>query len=257
MRIAWLLLLGALIPLAYAGCDSVFALCNIPYKTSGLPGDWQKECKKLICNPLCLRYTWDVKIEASGEDEIFNNHVNSPHVSNNLGAQFRAHACAKTLGCCPEDDKLWEWVENRAFASAFPEAGFPIQPCRLWADEEQRGKMCDMCKASLKVIPSLKDGACDYFPKPKTPSEAEEDESFGERGLESAGAQIPKHKSFNEKCVAMQGLLGGTIAGLASEWSEKACSCLGCCDDDPEDSCYYPTQYGNTDEALKSNGAGF
>jgi hypothetical protein len=52
------------------------------------------------------------------------------------------------------------------------------------------------------------------------------------------------------QCKDVQGLMAGLVAGLAAgDWKEKACSCLGCCEESPGDECYYPVVYGTNDEA--------
>jgi len=211
---------------------------------------WQDECAKLICNPLCLRYTWDVSISSSGGPGNLDDEVNSPGMQISMGAQFRAHACGKTLGCCEENEDLLDWVENRNFDGLFPESPIPATSCQLKALDGDKDALCSQCKSAITVEAEPKEDVCEYFVKvPDPPDMGDETEVFA-RNYEAAAAQIPKHKSFQEKCVAVQALIAGAVPGLASgDWKEKACDCLGCCEADPGSECYYPVVYGTNEEA--------
>jgi hypothetical protein len=65
--------------------------------------------------------------------------------------------------------------------------------------KEPKEDLCGACKAAITVTAEPKAEACDYFVKvPDPPEMGDEDEVFARNG-ESAAAQIPKHKSFQEK----------------------------------------------------------
>ncbi len=155
-----------------------------------------------------MRYTWDVKIIASGGPEGFEDQVNALGTQYSLGAQFRAHACGKTAGCCEENQDLLDWVELRSFGGMFPESPQPALACDLRANSVNgesvptiptKESLCDQCKSAISIEATPKADACDYFAKvPDPPEMGDEDEVFARNG-KSAAAEIPKHKSFHEK----------------------------------------------------------
>lgn len=206
-------------------CDSAHALCK-PCKSKAdfAPGcaDWEKQCKKLNCIPLCTQSVYDVVVTSTSDDEYFTENLKQEKYQLAMNAVGVAIGCQENLGCCEEGGDITEWTEARVYSGYYAPAMLPIPSCAL----EDRAEACEKCKISAEV--KLRPKACDFFFKPDDPSPA--DPIFAGAGISPPSQATPGHKSFNERCNAVKGAVSGAIGAIKSAVEAKGCGCLGCCD---------------------------
>ena len=214
-------------------------------------GDAQTECKKMFCDPLCLRDTWKCEIHASNFKEAL-----TPAVTRALCAQFLAHGCSTVMQCCdPLDPMLFRYTEAAFYGGqGLPQTAMNIGTCAHDpAIKEQADMVCTACRADVTVSFQLLDDRCGNLmsSKPLESKEnerdlfhAEEDHFQVNRVLEPyllkplgvAGT----HRTLRERCRALQAKVAGMLAVMVPIANEKICNCLGCCTDKDAKQCFFP-----------------
>jgi len=225
-----------------------------------LKDEVEAECRRMHCNPLCLKYTWDCTIDARGDMK----EAGFKWYNDALCSQFIAHACSKVWKCCDFfDPMIWKWVEARSF-DKFNVPLLPIPACvHNPVDKKFEKLLCAKCQGSVivnfKVHPewcymlASEGGGGQYltpgnFAKPG-------DASGGNAGAETS-EEVNKyltplllhdlghagpHRSLFERCRCMTLEIYKQLGAIIPKYNERACECLGCCK--PKDSrevCYFP-----------------
>lgn len=220
------------------------AMCKPCYKFpdqfSPCP-DWVATCHKSFCMPLCLRLLWEVTFESTAGNDEFDEEFGEDHVQKALEAYMKAYGCQDILGCCPKDQGTANWSEQRVYQGMYPKPG-AITAC---LKEPDRAKAQEMCKVTVTVAPI--DGACNRFINPTKPEDNDHSSSAFERAGVPAAAELPAHKSFRERCEAMQELIGGMAGAMQSAMEEVVCACLGC---DESSKCPHRVMFDNAPEAM-------
>jgi hypothetical protein len=193
--------------------------------------------------------TWSVKFAVScsdGDDDILNERcaklktaLESERYTKGVGNQFIAQGCDKILGCCPKTIvDIPMWAEDHNYAGYFPELSTLPSACfHTMEDEEESQKVCDMCKSAVTV--TLEElPYCDDIDEQPLP-ESQEEFSNSNILMEN---QIPKHKPFQKRCMAIKEMVSSQFGSMQSTFQAKVCDCLGCCSDKPQlkGQCYYP-----------------
>ena len=65
-----------------------------------------------------------------------------------------------------------------------------------------------------------------------------------------ASEQIPEHKSYAARCESVKKIVATKKGDMEADFKKKVCSCLGCCDEDPQ--CYFSSTF-NAVETLDDN----
>ncbi len=219
-------------------CNPCYKLPN-PFKPCG---DWKATCHKLFCAPLCLRLLWEVKVESAGGSEEFEAEFAEENVQRGLEAYLLAMGCQDLLGCCPKGDMINNWAEQRVYQGLYPKPA-AIAACLREVD---RDKAKASCAVTVTVQPI--EGACDKFVLPLTGETDAHAESAFERAKVTAAEEIPKHKSFRERCEKLQETVSSMAGEMQSAMEEAACACLGC---DDSAKCPHRVMYDNIPSALQ------
>jgi len=109
------------------------------------------ECAKIFCLPLCRRITWKCDVEFGELEE-----AKSRSFKEALCGQFKAQGCVKTLGCCAEDELLYQFIDEYTFQDQYPDPLLPSPSCVQGPSEE----LCAKCNANVKV--KLTPGECPF-----------------------------------------------------------------------------------------------
>jgi hypothetical protein len=90
-----------------------------------------------------------------------------------LCSEFVSYGCQKVLDCCPDDSRLFDFVENNVFGNDFPTPNLPTPSCtEMIPDPKQEGAFdsaCGVCKdggKGVKLEFAAADKLCPY-PDPK------------------------------------------------------------------------------------------
>jgi hypothetical protein len=216
----------------------------------GMCREIDEQCYKSLCITMCLQKTWDCEIKITGGPPGLKEQVADPRAQMALCSQFKAYGCAKHMEACPFPDKkqdwLWQWADQRTYGGYFPSPILPAQACMHDPeDKETAKKYCSACKASV----TLKELDCPFVNPPsnddaKDPKKSQiplNPQAFANADGIKASEQIPAHKSYAVRCEAVKKVFLAKKGKMEADFKKKACSCLGCCDEDP--SCYFsPTE---------------
>lgn len=205
------------------------------------------ECSNMFCDPLCLRTVIDCEIKpAKGQ---FAEIATKP-VAAALCSQFKARACSKP-GCCDGKDPLLQtWVEENAYGTSFPQPKMMIDACKHNSEDKAASdKICNACKKAMKGKLDIKTYKAKDACGPFEAFEGKYNSAGGKKGKSGGNDWTPTnvdfgfpfigpHKPLKERCEGLVEEMESQLASLKSDFEEKACSCLGCCD--PPDECYFP-----------------
>jgi hypothetical protein len=199
------------------------------------------ECKKMFCDPLCLRSTW--KCDIDGGTGAFGV-VSHADVSRALCAQFLAYGCSKVMDCCPlNDPMLHRFTENAFYSDFFPNSAMNIGACAHDpSDFQQADLVCTQCKAAVTVSFKLNNDRCaDLMSSKPVEMKADETDLFHAEHSEKQVNSILEpyllkplgvagtHRSLRERCRELQKEVAGKLAEIVAVANEKVCNCLGCC----------------------------
>lgn len=223
-------------------CDPCY-----PAGTQKYCEDWKKQCKKNLCYTLCLRETWTMKFEATGDGELgaaIAKEVAHESVQLALWAQFGGHACSSGLGCCEADTTLQDWAEQRTYEGQFPDAALPIPACRI----PDREAACKACK--MKATPKTTVEKCDkYLEHPDAAGTLTP--VFG-RSMVPNTPESPKQKNFRVNCEDVAEAAMNGFGAAAAKVAEDACMCMGCCDPPKgKDACPFPIDFPSVDATIE------
>ena len=242
------------------GMDA-FCKCrgNLEKKNPKLCKDIVKQCRKSFCRPLCLRMAWTTRIQIHcelapewTECRAFREQVIKAEEA--IQTHFQAHVCsAREMGCCHNETKLLNHVENRHYADTYPVGKLPVAMCRTYEERDAhdilglehrfakknhrvsvedllardktekenkksnhtRAQLCDLCERVIHTeVITNEDTTC--IPPRSTLKKV-----------------MPN--SLHERCLFMADMVGNMKERLAHELRENVCSCVGCCDG----GCYY------------------
>ena len=233
--------------------DGVEAFCtchkDVQAKHPAMCRNIVAQCKQSFCRPLCLRMAWkpSIKVRCDLVPEwsgcrTFRAQVERAEKA--ITAQFQAHVCSELeLGCCSNETKLLNWVENHVYADLYPRGHLPIDMC---ATSETVGHMDRQTYYSLPLQQA------NYESDPGSKKSRHEMCKLCERVIEAdidtheESVCLPPHgslkkvipNSLHERCLFMADMIGNMKERLAREFREEVCSCTGCCDG----GCYYHTK---------------
>lgn len=208
------------------------------------------ECKKMFCDPLCLRDIW--KCDIDGGSGAFGI-VGSPAVSKALCRQFIAYGCGVLFKCCNDKDPmLHRWTEEAYYGAL----GDPVMKIGACSHDpkipEQADLVCTQCKGAVTVSFKLKDDRCEELKANKPLETKWEDEDLFHtesdrfkvtnllnplllKPLGYAGT----HRSLYERCKFLQQAIAGQLAVMVQKANDKICKCLGCCPSEIGMDCYF------------------
>ena len=245
------------------GMDA-FCKCrgDLDKKHPKLCRDILAQCRKSFCRPLCLRMAWTTKIEVHcelvpewTECRQFREEVIKAEEA--IQTHFQAHVCStREMGCCHNDTKLLNHVENRHYADSYPVGKLPVPMCRT-EEERDAHKILGMehhftdQKHHVSVEDLLSRSASEKEDKKPKHSRAKlctlcEQVIHTEVITNEDTTCIPPKStlkkvmpnSLHERCLFMADMVGNMKERLAHDLRENVCSCVGCCDG----SCYYQTE---------------
>jgi len=118
----------------------------------------QQECADLFCSPMCRNNTWDCDVTFDG-DFATEKTAGSKEA---LCGEFLAYGCAQVLDCCPDDARLFDFVENQVFQDDYPNPKLPIKSCFYdpKANPDPEPGLCQKCKDNVHVTVTTK--VCPY-----------------------------------------------------------------------------------------------
>lgn len=204
---------------------------------SGGPADFctktKGECGALFCSPMCIRNTWtcsvtfggDFKEEAKGAEKY----------SNALCGEFIAQGCSKIVKCCPDDDELFDFVENDMFLDDVTQPLMPSPTCTGGPSKE----LCSKCEGAVKV--ALEKAECP-FPSLEGGDGTRDPKATGLASTAS-GAELPgvnAHKDVQDRCLKLEEKITAAMPGMKSTFQDNVCKCMGCCDGE----CFFPVTEG-------------
>jgi len=221
-------------------CGDIAADCDPCWHAPHIPAcdQWQKQCRRSMCFPLCVHYLWDLDITASGSP-AFNHAVNDPKTKNAIKSSMMAYGC-QLIGCCGSEfqEHVTDWTEDQVFGEYFPK---PLEPLPVCKDAA-----CDSCHVSFtpKIIPDV----CQKFIQ--EPAPPEDVVKAAKYLMLNPSEQTPHHISVRTRCFKMQQKLTGVFSELSSEFEKIVCACLGCCSDQK---CPIGVAYPTPQDAIKDN----
>ena len=200
---------------------------------------------------MCLEKTWDCEIEITGGGPPgLKEQVADLRTQTALCAQFKAEGCASHIQACPFPDKkqdwLWQWVDQRAYGGYFPSPILPAEACMHDPeDKETAADYCKQCKASVKLkeleCPFVNPPANDDAKDPEKSQAPSTPQAFANADDVDPEKQIPAHKSYAVRCEAVKKKFLAKKGAMEAAFKKRVCSCLGCCDEDPQ--CYFGTTF--------------
>jgi hypothetical protein len=207
-----------------------------------------KECKRLFCDPLCLKSTWTCDILSKAG--IFKLAAQSPY-KEALCAEFFAWGCSDgkpgtTAGCCGEkDEMLQRFVEDSVYGDDFPQGHLPMPVCEHDAtDTSKEDLLCAACKGAIVI--SLK-------PRLDKCLDTGTEDDFSESSVQKIWEPLTlkpmavagTHRTLKERCVALQEKMESVLPKLTAAFNERACECMGCCKPKKrEETCFFPFWQG-------------
>ena len=221
------------------------------------------QCRLSFCRPLCLRMAWKPTIRVRcdlvpewGACREFKRQVERAEKA--ITAQFQAHVCSDLgLGCCGNETKLLNWVENHVYADLYPRGHLPIDMCAgpspLGALPHRPGPSRAMpvqqaAGSDGGDSSSSSRGGGGGSPKKSRHEMCQLCEKVIEADIDTHEESVclPPHgslkkvipNSLHERCLFMADMIGNMKERLAREFREEVCSCTGCCDG----GCYYHTK---------------
>ena len=219
--------------------------------------DVNKQCYKSICITMCLQKAFDCEIEITGAGlPGLKEQVADPRTQMALCSQFKAYGCAKYVEACPfptgTQDWLWQWVDQRTYGGYFPSPILPAEACMHDPEDTETAKAyCDACKASvtLKALdcPFTNAPGNDDAKDPTTSQRPMNPQAFANADDVQASEQVPSHKSYAARCEAVKKIFVAKKSEMEKDFTEKTCSCLGCCDTDP--ACYFSSTFNAVETA--------
>ena len=228
--------------------------------------DIVKQCRASFCRPLCLRMAWKPTIRVRcdlvpewGACRQFKAQVERAQKA--ITAQFQAHVCSDLeLGCCGNETKLLNWVENHVYADLYPRGHLPIDMCAgpspLGAHpRDPISRVMPVQQAGTGAgadTGSPHDSGSGGGPGAEPRKSRHEMCQLCEKVIEAdidtheESVCLPPHgslkkvipNSLHERCLFMADMIGNMKDRLAREFREEVCSCTGCCDG----GCYYHTK---------------
>ena len=208
------------------------------------------QCLKSLCITMCLQKTFEVEIKVTGGPKGLGEQVADPRTQLALGSQFKAYGCAKFVEACPWPDKkqdwLWNWVDERTYGGFFPSPILPAEACMHDPEDKETAKeICGQCKASVTVkpleCPFTNPPSNDDAMDPKTSQMPMNPQAFANADDVIASEQVPAHKSYATRCEAVKKIVLAKKGAMEAAFKKKVCSCLGCCDEDPQ--CYFSSTF--------------
>jgi hypothetical protein len=205
-----------------------------------------RECSDLFCNPMCERNSFTVAVtfgSGFGQEK-------KAHTGEALVAEFVAHACSAMLGCCADDARLFDYVENNVFQNDYPRPHLPSASCAHDPlDKAAASALCSKCKSAVTV--KVEPAECTYPVVDASASNGKkkklllrrllsenEDGGVGAALVEADGFPgKPAFKSLQERCVALQTKAKAKFSSMTSAFKKKVCGCMGCCD---AVDCFFP-----------------
>ena len=249
--------------------DGLDAFCkchqDIASKHPALCNSIVKQCKKSFCNPLCLRMAWkptiDVKCELAPEwKECRDFKYQLKKAEKAITAQFQAHVCSEVeLGCCGNNTKLLDWVENHVYADLYPRGHLPLDMCMTKVERkihahtsahhvlntQSASVQNEALKQKQKNDQHRQDDNAPLQSR-RTMCELCERVVVTTIDTHEESVCIPPHSSLkkvipnsiHERCLFMADMIGNMKERLQEEFREEICSCTGCCNG----GCYYHTK---------------
>jgi hypothetical protein len=212
-------------------------------KSGGACADAKEECKRSLCNPVCLggSFTCEIKVEGcsgwKGCDKL-KEEVEAAPAQESLCSQAIAKTC-EGAGIC-EAQEFVPWVLNFGYGGySLDNLPVPVDACLSSSlTKEELDARCNACKSGLKL--KLTAGVDDVCPPVTNPAHKDSDQyPFDEecKAFDNAGASCedaaPIHKSYHERCKAVVKDVESQKGGIESGFAKWACTCLGCCSDAP------------------------
>lgn len=210
------------------------------------------QCQKSFCQPLCLRMAWKPTIRVRcdlapewAECKHFREQVMT--AAKAITAQFQAHVCSELeLGCCTNETKLLNYVENHVFADLYPRGHLPIDMCLSEEERRMHAHLSPTTSAEEAVERML-------HPEQAKPRRSRHDlcllcEKVIETDIDTHEDTvcIPPHSSLkkvipnslHERCLFLADMIGNMKSRLVAQFREEVCSCTGCCNG----GCYFHTK---------------
>ena len=251
--------------------DGIDAFCkchaDIASKHPALCQTIVEQCRKSFCRPLCLRMAWkptiNVRCDLAPEwKECRDFKYQVKHAAKAITAQFQAHVCSELeLGCCGNDTKLLNWVENHVYADLYPRGHLPLDMCMTTKERHvhshtaahrilgtQSARVRDDKDPSSPTGASAPPATAPLPPPQNRRQLCELCERVVETTIDTheESVCIPPHSSLkkvipnsiHERCLFMADMIGNMKERLQQEFREEVCSCTGCCNG----GCYYHTK---------------
>jgi hypothetical protein len=232
------------------GLKKLCAACKFGGASADMCKEVNDQCLKSLCITMCLQKTFEVEIKVTGGPKGLVEQVADPRTQLALGSQFKAYGCAKFVEACPFPDKkqdwLWNWVDERTYGGFFPSPILPAEACMHDPEDKETAKeICGQCKASVTVkpleCPFTNPPSNDDAMDPITSQMPMNPQAFANADDVIASEQVPAHKSYATRCEAVKKIVLAKKGAMEAAFKTKVCSCLGCCDEDPQ--CYFSSTF--------------
>lgn len=221
-------------------------------------GGAKEQCARSLCDPLCLRMTWECKAVSKSNDESFVSFakmVENIEYTRAICAHVKAYACTEIMKCCKKDDPfVYEWVEGMASEEDGIHTLVPYPECDHDVENEPLSTiLCSSCQKEFALetfqpianacdnLGSTPGGVPDYEENPGPTSGNWVANPNKMDKMWKKMPQVPlwvpeyadgKRKSLRERCEMFQQQFkqGGWEAKILNKITpEKTCKCMGCC----------------------------
>lgn len=220
------------------------------------------QCAKSLCDPLCLRTTWECKFVSTTDEKSyvsFSKFVENEEYIKAMCAQIQAHACTELMSCCEKNDPfVYSWVDGMTTKEDGIHSLVPYPECDHDATNTALADLiCASCKSKFKLesvqpiqnacdnLGDVPGGVPEYRPIPGSDGDTWKQNfpgGFPVKDMIKRLPQLPiwvpefadgKRTSLRERCNAFQlkYKTSGMESKILGQWNpEKICQCAGCCD---------------------------